>query len=62
MVPRPVIITTPDDCRSRAMAAERGGDMDAAKQIFAGGMARFPGDASLANSAANLAIQPGIHA
>jgi tetratricopeptide (TPR) repeat protein len=41
------------------MAAERGGDMDAAKQIFAGGMARFPGDASLANSAANLAMRLG---
>lgn len=49
----------PDDCRSRALAAERSGDLSSARQIFADGIASFPGNPALANSAANLAMRIG---
>ena len=49
----------PDECRNRALAAERSGDLDRARQIFADGIAAFPDHGALANSAANLAMRIG---
>ena len=56
MAARPV---SPEDYRAQAVAAARGGDLAGARAIMERGLAEHPGNAALANSAGNLAMQAG---
>lgn len=53
------VTATPDQWRYRALAAERGGDRAHARTLIERGLAEHPGDADLANSAANFAMRAG---